>query len=47
MSLQTIAESVSSPDVIDGGAVPIKFLISKTHVIPFDSDSDTDSDPDS
>jgi hypothetical protein len=43
MPLVTFAELVSPPDVINGRAVPIKFLMSKTYVILFDSDTDTDS----
>jgi hypothetical protein len=46
MPLQTLAESVSPPDVVNGRAIHIKFLVSKSHFVSFDSDTDTDPDPD-
>ena len=46
MDFHSITEAKDSADLFDNRAVDIKFLMSETHIAPFDSGSDSDADPD-
>ena len=45
MSLQHFTIAIHPADVVDGCAIHIELLMPETHSVPFDPDSDSDSDP--